>query len=90
VLHVHLFFSCLDGDDVFEGDDLGGSFIDSAFLEGEEVVVGEDYPAPKIKKRILSPAFEETRLFMKVALSMNILHFFEDVGLIHEQQTLFI
>ena len=60
MLHVHLFFGGFDGDDIFEGDDLGGSFIDSAFFEGEEIVVGEDHPASRIQSLVLSPALEKS------------------------------
>lgn len=90
MLHVHLFLGGFDGNDIFERHDFGRAFIDSAFFEGEEIVVGEDDPASRITLWVLSPAFEESRLFVEVTLAVNILHFLENIGLIHEQQTQFI
>jgi hypothetical protein len=47
VLHVEFFLGGLYGDDLLKGDGFSGSLVDPAVLEGEEVVVGEDDPAPE-------------------------------------------
>jgi hypothetical protein len=44
VFLLQLVLCSLDGDDVFEQDDLGGRLVDPAFLVGEHEIVGEDDP----------------------------------------------
>ncbi len=65
--------------DVFELNSFSGVFVDPALLEGEQKMRCEDEPTAKVMECVLSPSFEESGLFFKVAFALNGLELFFNV-----------